>query len=120
MGRIDRIEINNFKSYGGHHVIGPFRHFACIVGPNGSGKSNLMDAISFVLGVQSNKLRGSGFGELIFKKNSEEERPSDRDGFVEIVYENDAKEEILFRRRILSTGVTKYSVDGKTVKWDTV
>jgi structural maintenance of chromosome 1 len=34
-------------------VIGPFRDFTAIIGPNGSGKSNLMDAISFVLGVQS-------------------------------------------------------------------
>lgn len=34
---IDRIEVNNFKSYKGHHVIGPFRSFTAVVGPNGAG-----------------------------------------------------------------------------------
>ena len=50
-GMISRIECDNFKSYKGHQVIGPFKQFTSIIGPNGSGKSNLMDAISFVLGV---------------------------------------------------------------------
>lgn len=37
MGRLDRLEVENFKSYGGKHVIGPFRSFTAIIGPNGSG-----------------------------------------------------------------------------------
>ena len=37
----------------GKSVIGPFRPFTCVIGPNGAGKSNLMDAISFVLGVRT-------------------------------------------------------------------
>lgn len=36
-GRIDHIEVKNFKSYQGVHVIGPFRDFTAVVGPNGSG-----------------------------------------------------------------------------------
>ena len=39
MGRIDRIEIEDFKSYRGRHVIGPFKQFTCIIGPNGAGSS---------------------------------------------------------------------------------
>lgn len=56
MGRIDRIEVENFKSYAGHQVsfvklcgillltlcfkiIGPFKHFTAVVGPNGAGMS---------------------------------------------------------------------------------
>jgi len=35
--RIDRLELENFKSYRGHQVIGPFRSFASIIGPNGAG-----------------------------------------------------------------------------------
>ncbi len=31
------VEIDNFKSYKGHIVIGPLRKFAAIIGPNGSG-----------------------------------------------------------------------------------
>lgn len=40
-------------------MIGPFKDFTAVIGPNGSGKSNLMDAISFVLGVQSRQLRSN-------------------------------------------------------------
>jgi len=67
-GRIDRIEVRDFKSYRGEHVIGPFRPFTAVVGPNGSGKSNLMDAISFVLGVRTAQLRGS-LKELLYAYN---------------------------------------------------
>ena len=35
MGRLKTIELENFKSYGGRHVLGPFDDFTCIVGPNG-------------------------------------------------------------------------------------
>lgn len=37
------------------------------MGPNGSGKSNLMDAISFVLGVKSAQLRSSQLRDLIYR-----------------------------------------------------
>ena len=46
-------------------VIGPFKDFTCVIGPNGAGKSNLMDAISFVLGVRTSQLRGN-LKELVF------------------------------------------------------
>lgn len=38
MGRLRTIELENFKSYAGQQVIGPFDDFTCIIGPNGSGK----------------------------------------------------------------------------------
>ena len=62
-----RIEVENFKSFGGHTVI-PFEEgFTAITGPNGSGKSNCGDAIGFVLGPKSTKsLRASNVSELIF------------------------------------------------------
>jgi structural maintenance of chromosome 1 len=41
-GKIQRIEVFNFKSYRGKQTIGPFKDFSCVIGPNGSGKSNLM------------------------------------------------------------------------------
>jgi structural maintenance of chromosome 1 len=37
MGKLIKIEIENFKSYKGFHVIGPFMNFTSIIGPNGSG-----------------------------------------------------------------------------------
>lgn len=58
VGRLASLEIENFKSYKGLHQIGPFSNFTAVIGPNGSGKSNLMDAISFVCGVETSHLRG--------------------------------------------------------------
>ena len=71
-----RLEVENFKSYRGSETIGPFKNFTTIIGPNGSGKSNLMDAISFVLGVRTQDLRGS-LKELLYS-NSEGDAPEDR------------------------------------------
>lgn len=68
MGRIDHLELFNFKSYGGHQVIGPFKDFTAVVGPNGAGKSNLMDAISFVFGLNARNLRGAQLRDLIHRK----------------------------------------------------
>ncbi|OWK49654.1 Structural maintenance of chromosomes protein 1A, partial [Lonchura striata] len=40
MGFLKLIEIENFKSYKGRQIIGPFRRFTAIIGPNGSGSSS--------------------------------------------------------------------------------
>ena len=37
-GRLEYLEIDNFKSYSGKHTIGPFKDFTAVIGPNGSGK----------------------------------------------------------------------------------
>jgi hypothetical protein len=39
LGRIDRLEVEDFKSYAGKQVIGPFKDFTAIIGPNGAGAS---------------------------------------------------------------------------------
>lgn len=39
MARMESLELENFKSFKGRHIIGPFRQFTAIIGPNGSGKS---------------------------------------------------------------------------------
>lgn len=46
---------------------GPFHSFTAVIGPNGAGKSNLMDAISFVLGVRSVSLRSTALKDLIYR-----------------------------------------------------
>ena len=43
-----RIEVENFKSFGGEITIPFDEGFTAITGPNGSGKSNSGDAIQFV------------------------------------------------------------------------
>ena len=37
MGYLKRLELENFKSYKGFQVIGPFKRFTAIIGPNGAG-----------------------------------------------------------------------------------
>ncbi|GAA5897594.1 hypothetical protein JCM6882_003527 [Rhodosporidiobolus microsporus] len=64
---LDRLELYNFKSYRGRQTIGPFHSFTAVIGPNGAGKSNLMDAISFVLGVRSASLRSTALKDLIYR-----------------------------------------------------
>lgn len=48
-GRIDRIEIDNFKSYAGKQTIGPFLDFTAIIGPNGAGKAKRQDLADLTL-----------------------------------------------------------------------
>ena len=36
-GRLEYLEIQDFKSYQGNHKIGPFKDFTAVIGPNGSG-----------------------------------------------------------------------------------
>lgn len=31
------IEMENFKSYRGHVIVGPLKQFTAVIGPNGSG-----------------------------------------------------------------------------------
>ncbi|KAL9601132.1 MAG: hypothetical protein Q9219_002731 [cf. Caloplaca sp. 3 TL-2023] len=68
MGKLIRLELYNFKSYKGHHVlqIGD-SYFTSVIGPNGSGKSNSMDAISFVLGIKSSHLRSAHLRDLVYR-----------------------------------------------------
>ena len=68
MGKLLALELFNFKSYKGHHVL-QFgdSYFTSIIGPNGSGKSNSMDAISFVLGIKSSHLRSTHLKDLVYR-----------------------------------------------------
>ncbi|KAG5466933.1 hypothetical protein LSCM1_01110 [Leishmania martiniquensis] len=73
LSKIHRVELDNFKSYYGKAVIGPFKDFTCIVGPNGAGKSNLMDALSFALSssvtqVSASSMRGKAVVDFIHRK----------------------------------------------------
>eukprot|EP00882_Tetradesmus_deserticola_P012781 GHRQ01013546.1.p1 GENE.GHRQ01013546.1~~GHRQ01013546.1.p1 ORF type:complete len:425 (+),score=225.47 GHRQ01013546.1:192-1466(+) len=123
-GRIDRLEVENFKSYKGHQQIGPFKDFTAIVGPNGSGKSNLMDAISFVLGVRTQQLRGS-LKELLYSNSDTAEQAKPRRGYVKLVYETEEGEEVQFSRVIqpsnaepAATYSSVYKIDDRVVTWD--
>jgi len=111
--RLDRIEIENFKSYAGRQVVGPLMDMNAVVGPNGSGKSNLMDMIAFTVGLSSSDLRGKTLKDLVYR-NSPDEDISERGASVSLVVTCDGAE-TRFTRSITPAGVGKYSVNGKTV-----
>lgn len=98
-GRLIQLELENFKSYRGRQLIGPFDSFTSIIGPNGAGtcselswttvhnpfigKSNLMDALSFVLGISGQHLRSANLKELVYHQNLVGNTP------VELIHDND-------------------------------
>lgn len=59
------LEIENFKSFYGRHVLGPLGNCVAIAGPNGAGKSNVIDAIAFALGVNAGQLRCTRLLDLL-------------------------------------------------------
>src|SRR6267143_848837 len=73
--KLRKVEIVGFKSFCERTVVTfSGTGTTCIVGPNGCGKSNVVDAISWVLGEQSNKsLRAERMADCIF--NGTTKRP---------------------------------------------
>ncbi|EFC49743.1 structural maintenance of chromosome 1, partial [Naegleria gruberi] len=120
-GKIVRIEAENFKSYKGRQIIGPFDDFTCVIGPNGSGKSNLMDAISFVMGLRATYLRSSHLKQLIFNGDGLATQQN-RTAYVKLVFKTSPEDEeeegaeVEFTRTISSQGQTEYKINKKVVQ----
>jgi structural maintenance of chromosome 1 len=124
MGKLFKLEIENFKSYAGTQVIGPFQNFSCVVGPNGAGKSNLMDAVSFVLGIQARFLRSTQLKELIYRKDANS--PPARKTTVKLFYEVATDEVVgmktgeflIFSRTVTSNGASTYRYNDSEVTYE--
>ncbi|KAJ6560360.1 condensin complex subunit SMC1 [Mycena capillaripes] len=137
-----QIDVCDFKSYRGTQTIGPFKNFTSVIGPNGAGKSNLMDAISFVLGVKSAQLRSSQLKDLVYRgrrlgksgiEGEEEEADADENekddeteqgegsakkAWVSALYVDADKKEWRFRRTISTTGASEYKLNSKVVTYN--
>ncbi|KAK9491705.1 RecF/RecN/SMC protein [Lipomyces doorenjongii] len=124
MGQLTRIEVSNFKSYKSTQTIdfGP-SYFTSIIGPNGAGKSNMMDAISFVLGIKSSHLRSSQLKDLVYRGRilSESNDGPTQTGndpttaSVTAVYVKDDGAEMHLKRSITIQGSSEYRLNGKVV-----
>jgi chromosome segregation protein len=73
--KLRKVELLGFKSFCEKtHIVFSGSGVTCIIGPNGCGKSNVVDAISWVLGEQSQKmLRAERMSDCIF--NGTAKRP---------------------------------------------
>ncbi|CAH2278312.1 structural maintenance of chromosomes 1B [Pelobates cultripes] len=98
MGFLKQLELQDFKSWRGRQLIGPFKRFNCVIGPNGSGKSNLMDALSFVMGEKTANLRVKHVRELIHGSNIG--KPVSSTASVHLLYCEENGEEKMFSRII--------------------
>jgi structural maintenance of chromosome 1 len=115
---IQYILLHNFKSFSGTHRIGPFLDFTAVIGPNGGGKSNIMDAISFCLGVKSIDLRATNLKELIYRKEDEVPGETGRSSFVEIKLVNAFSREIHLKRTINPGGSSEYYINHEKFSYE--
>ncbi|XP_073070125.1 structural maintenance of chromosomes protein 1B isoform X1 [Manis javanica] len=112
MGRLELLLVENFKSWRGRQVIGPFKNFTCVIGPNGSGKSNVMDALSFAMGEKIANLRVKNIQELIHGAHIG--KPVSSSASVKIVYVEESGEEKTFER-IVRAGCSEYRFEDNPV-----
>lgn len=139
MGKLNRLELFNFKSYKGHHtLLFGDSYFTSIIGPNGSGKSNSMDAISFVLGIKSSHLRSAHLKDLVYRgrvlktskinddgsaatngttqaSDDKASRGDPKTAWVMAVYEDDSGEEHRWKRSITNQGASEYRINDRSV-----
>ena len=121
---IQEIVLQDFKSYGGRKVVGPFHEcFSAILGPNGSGKSNIIDAMLFLFGRRASEMRHSKLRELIHNSDANNQPSSCRVevAFVEILDISPGKfqriegSELRVAREVQrSNSSSKYYLNGKT------
>lgn len=124
---IERLTLENFKSYGGVVSVGPFhKSFSSIVGPNGSGKSNVIDAMLFVFGRRAKALRHNKLSELLHNSATYPNVSSAAvtvyfreiidTGEGEADYEVVESSEFEVCRRAFRNNTSKYFLNGREVK----
>lgn len=127
---IAKMNLENFKSYYGHRLIGPFhKRFSAVIGPNGSGKSNTIDALMFVFGKRGKKLRAKKLVELIHSSDQASPDYAKVTVFFHVIRDDESKtteyevvegSEFSISRTITKKGNAYYKIDGKTTTRDNV
>jgi len=125
MTRIEKLEIQGFKSFAKKTIITFPSNFSVIAGPNGSGKSNIIDGLCFVLGRTSAKsLRADRMMEMIF--HGAKTKPPAEFAKVSLYFDNSEKEfpiqedKVILTRKINQRGISVYKINGRTVTRETI
>jgi len=125
MTRLEKLEMQGFKSFSRKTVLSFPSNFLVICGPNASGKSNILDAVIFVLGRSSAKgLRADRMLEMIFH-GGQSKKPAEI-ARVNVQFNNSNNEfsleedKIIISRRVNKNGVSIYKLNGRTVTKETI
>jgi len=117
--KIERLEINGFKSFS-ERIVFQFHHgVTAVVGPNGSGKSNVVDAFKWVLGEQSAKsLRGERMDDVVFSGSATKKPKGMAEVFLFVsgfeIPDDKGRQtikELSVSRRIFCSGDTDYFIN---------
>lgn len=125
MTRIDKLEVQGFKSFARKTLLSFPSNFSVICGPNGSGKSNILDAMCFVLGRTSAKsLRADRMLEMIF--HGTKNKPAADSARITVWFDNSGKEfpfeedKISISRKINKRGISIYKLNGRVETRETI
>ena len=118
--KLKRIEIRGFKSIAKKTSLPVADGVTCIAGPNGCGKSNIIDAVRWALGEQSNRsLRAGSMSEVIFSGTQDAPPGSMAEVVMEFARDGgyfpkslDGFDEVSISRRLYRTGESIYSLNG--------
>ncbi|MDY6771320.1 MAG: AAA family ATPase, partial [Candidatus Nanohaloarchaea archaeon] len=123
---INKLYMKGFKSFQRQTAIPFYDGMTAIVGSNGSGKSNIIDAMSFVMGKRSSKLRAEKMEQLIFN-GGENRTPADEaivrlhldnesGCFDEFVEDDDSPDEVVIGRKVTRNGYSTYRFNATNCK----
>jgi chromosome segregation protein len=124
--KINKVKCKGFKSFQRKVSIPFYKGLTAIVGENGNGKSNILDALSFVFGRRSSKLRAEKLEQLIFN-GGESRKAADyahvtvhmdnsSGVFDEFLEEDEEAEEITIGRKVTRAGSSMYKFQGTNCK----
>lgn len=115
---VKALQLHGFKSFADRTPLEFGPGITCVVGPNGSGKSNVVDALTWVMGVQGpRQLRGGSMEDVIFSGTPHRTAIGRAD--VELVLDNSDGRfpvevaEVSIGRLLFRSGESRYTICGK-------
>ena len=127
--RLEKLEVNGFKSFAKTTVLEFPSRVTAIVGPNGSGKSNIVESLRWVFGEQSIKsLRGKKGEDLIWNGSPlatnirQASAPRMGKASVSLVFDNTDRaipldfEKVIIKRTIFREGASEYYLNNSLVR----
>jgi chromosome segregation protein len=124
MFRLEKLEINGFKSFYDPAKLDFPAAMTAVVGPNGCGKSNICDAIIWVLGEnRASHIRGETMDDVIFQGSSRRRALSMGEVTLTLGTSNGDSNHpmaddgrIVINRRVFRTGESEFRLNGKRVR----